>query len=150
MVVSLVGLATLLGWALAFEGIPDMLAEGLQQVSDSPWVFLLLLNLLILLLGMFLDGIGVMIIIVPIMLPVAQSFGIDPIHFGVIIAISTLLGLVTPPVGPGLYIAMETTGLRMGQLFKAVLPFLLMMVVGLVIINAFPVLSVWLLRLGLN
>lgn len=144
MVVSLVGLATLLGWALAFEGIPDMLAEGLQQISDSPWVFLLLLNLLILFLGMFLDGIGVMIIIVPIMLPVAQSFGIDPIHFGVIIAISTLLGLVTPPVGPGLYIAMETTGLRMGQLFKSVLPFLLAMIVGLVIINAFPSLSVWL------
>jgi len=146
-VVSLIGMATLFGWALAFESVPDMLAEAIKGISESGYVFLLLVNIVIIVLGMFLDGIGVMIVIVPILLPVAQNFGIDPIHFGVVIAISTLVGLLTPPVGPGLYVAMEATGVRMAPLFRAVLPFLVSMLLSLTIINLVPVLSTWLPRL---
>lgn len=143
-VVSLIGLATVFGWVLSFEDVPDMLAEAIKGFSESRYVFLLLVNLVIIALGMFLDGIGVMIVIVPILLPVAKSFDVDPIHFGVVIAISTLIGLLTPPVGPGLYVAMEATGVKMAPLFIAVLPFLVSMLLSLVIINLVPFLSTWL------
>jgi TRAP-type C4-dicarboxylate transport system permease large subunit len=92
-------------------------------------------------LGMFLDGIGVMIVIVPILLPVAQGFGIDPIHFGVVIAVATLTGLITPPVGPGLYIAMDATGLRMMQIFRATLPFFAAFLLVMLVIVLVPQLS---------
>jgi len=145
-VVSLIGMATVFGWALAFEGVPDMLAESIKGFSNSPHTFLLLVSFVIIVLGMFLDGLGVMIVIVPILLPVATEFGIDLVHFGVVVAISTLVGLLTPPVGPGLYVAMEATGVRMAPLFRAVLPFLLSMLISLVIISLVPALSVWLPR----
>jgi len=144
LVISLIGMATLFGWVLAFESVPDILAESLQDISTSPIVFLLLTSLIIILLGTMLDGIGVMIVIVPILLPVAENFGVDPVHFGVIIAISTIIGLVTPPVGPGLYIAMEAAGVKMSPLFYAMLPFLGGLLLCLLIIILFPQLSVWL------
>ncbi|WP_413206002.1 TRAP transporter large permease [Rhodospirillum sp. A1_3_36] len=143
-IVSLIGLATVFGWVLSFESVPDIMAETIEAWAGSPAMFLLLVNLLILALGMILDGIGVMIVIVPILLPVAERFGIDPIHFGVVVAISTLLGLVTPPVGPGLFVAMEATGLKMRQILPPLLPFLATMLICLVVINVFPVLSTWL------
>ena len=143
-ITSLIAMATALGWVLTFEAIPDQIVNAITAVSDSQWFFLLLLNLLIIFLGMFLESLAVMIVIVPIVLPAALSYGIDPIHLGVIIGLSTLVGLVTPPVGPGLYIVMVQTGTRMGQLFRASIPFLVAMLASIVIINAVPALSTWL------
>lgn len=144
MVISLIGAASVFGWALGFANVPDRIAQFMAEVSSSPWVFLLLVNIMIIILGMFVDTLGVMVITVPILLPIAQSYGIDPIHFGVIVSICGLLGLVSPPVGTGLFIAMDATGLTMTQLFKAIRPFIISMVISIVIINAFPFLSTWL------
>jgi TRAP-type C4-dicarboxylate transport system permease large subunit len=85
-----------------------------------------------------------MIVLVPILLPAAIALGINPIHFGVVTALATLVGLVTPPVGPGLYVVMSQNQMKMGELFKAMLPFLDAML--LAIINIFPALSTWLPR----
>ena len=144
MVISMIGTAAVFGWALGFANVPDQVAQFMASVSSSPWVFLLLVNIMIIIMGMFLDSLGVLAVIVPILLPVAETYGIDPIHFGVILSISTLLGLVSPPVGAGLYIAMDATGLSMSRLFKAVIPFVISMLIGLFIINAIPELSTWL------
>ena len=144
MVISMIGTAAVFGWALGFANVPDQVAQFMASVSSSPWVFLLLVNIMIIIMGMFLDSLGVLAVIVPILLPVAETYGIDPIHFGVILSISTLLGLVSPPVGAGLYIAMDATGLSMSQLFRAVIPFVISMLIGLFIINAIPELSTWL------
>ncbi len=143
-IIALIGFATLFGWVLSYENIPQAMAEGLASVALGPVTFLVLVTAVVFLLGMFLDGIGVMIVIVPVLLPFARQFGIDPLHFGVIIAIATLTGLVTPPVGPGLYIAMDATGLGLGQVFRATLPFMAAFFVATAVILLFPALSVWL------
>lgn len=143
-IIMLIGFATLLGWVLAYEAIPDMLAQGIASMAVGPVTFLALVCIAIFILGMFLDGIGVLIVTVPVLLPIAAQFGVDPIHFGVVLAVATLTGLVSPPVGPGLYLAMEATGLKMMEVFKGALPFLVAFLVVLVIIVLMPELSVWL------
>lgn len=143
-IIMLIGFATLLGWVLAYEAIPDMLAQSIASMAVGPVTFLALVCIAIFILGMFLDGIGVLIVTVPVLLPIAAQFGVDPIHFGVVLAVATLTGLVSPPVGPGLYLAMEATGLKMMEVFKGALPFLLAFLVVLVFIVVVPELSVWL------
>ncbi|PSJ45651.1 C4-dicarboxylate ABC transporter permease [Zobellella endophytica] len=143
-ITGLIATASVFGWALSFEAVPDMLVAWISGITTSPLLFLMLVYVLVILLGMFLESISVMIVIVPIILPAAISFGIDPIHFGVIISLATLIGLVTPPVGPGLYIAMTSANLPMGALFKAMLPFLASMLICMLIIAVFPAISLWL------
>ncbi len=143
-ITGLIAMASVLGWALSFEGIPDMMVEWIAGLTSSPWVFLMLVYLLVIVLGMFLESIAVMIVLVPIILPAAIGFGINPIHFGVVISLATLVGLVTPPVGPGLYIAMVSADLKMMPLFKAMIPFLMAMAVSMLLIAFIPELSLWL------
>lgn len=143
-ITGLIATASVFGWALSFEAVPDMLVEWISGITSSPIIFLMLVYVLVILLGMFLESISVMIVIVPIILPAALSFGIDPIHFGVMISLATLVGLVTPPVGPGLYIAMTAANLPMGALFRAMLPFLLSMFICMLIIALVPGISLWL------
>ncbi|MEM1272372.1 MAG: TRAP transporter large permease [Pseudomonadota bacterium] len=140
-IITLIAFATLLGWVLAYQGIPDLLATAIADFSAGPISFLLLVCLVVFILGMFLDGIGVMIVIVPVLLPVAAAFDVDPIHFGVVISIATLTGLISPPVGPGLYIAMDATGLKMKPIVLGTLPFLGAFLVCLLVILLLPELS---------
>jgi len=144
LITSLIAGATVLGWALSFQEVPDMLASWIREFSDSPLMFLLLVNLLMIVLGIFLESIAVMIVLVPILLPAAIALGIDPVHFGVVTALATLVGLVTPPVGPGLFVVMSQNQMKMGELFKAMIPFLLMMLSMMALISALPTLSLWL------
>ncbi|WP_221796164.1 TRAP transporter large permease [Oceanobacter mangrovi] len=143
-ITGLIAMASVMGWALSFEGIPDMMVEWIASLTTSPVVFLMLVYLLVIVLGMFLESIAVMIVLVPIILPAAVGFGINPIHFGVIISLATLVGLVTPPVGPGLYIAMISANLKMMPLFRAMVPFLLAMAISMIVIALVPELSLWL------
>lgn len=143
-IVALIGFATLFGWVLSYESIPGALAQGIADMAVGQISFLFFVCIVVFVLGMFLDGVGVMIVIVPVLLPLAQAFGVDPIHFGVVIALATLTGLVTPPVGPGLYLAMDATGLGMMQIVRSALPFLAAFIVVIAIVVTFPALSVWL------
>lgn len=143
-ITGLIAAASVLSWALAFQGVPDMLVEFMSGLTDSPFLFLLLVIGMLLLLGMFLESISVLIVVVPLLMPVVTGLGVDPIHFGVVCTVATVIGLVTPPVGPGLYIAMVAADIRMWPLFKATMPFLLAVIVCLVLIAALPALSIWL------
>ena len=141
---GLIAAASVLSWVLAFQGVPDLVVETLKNLTSSPFVFLLLVIGLMLVLGMFLESISVLIVVVPLLMPVVNSLGIDPIHFGVVCTVATVIGLVTPPVGPGLYIAMVQAQIRMGPLFKATVPFLAAVLAVLVLVAAVPELSTWL------
>lgn len=143
-ITGLIAAASVLSWVLAFQGVPDLVVAYMQGLTDSPFVFLLLVIFMMLILGMFLESISVLIVTVPLLMPVVTTLGIDPIHFGVVCTLATVIGLVTPPVGPGLYIAMVQADIRMGPLFKATLPFLAAVMLVLVLIAALPVLSTWL------
>ncbi|MBS3995878.1 MAG: TRAP transporter large permease [Hydrogenophaga sp.] len=143
-ITGLIAAASVLSWVLAFQGVPDLVVTYMQGLTDSPFVFLLLVMLMLMVLGMFLESISVLIVVVPLLMPVVNSLGIDPIHFGVVCTVATVIGLVTPPVGPGLYVAMVQADIRMGPLFKATVPFLLAVLLMLVLIAAVPALSTWL------
>lgn len=141
---GLIAAATLLSWVLSFEGVPDQLVSSIATLTTSPFLFMLLVFVVLLFLGMFLESISAMIVLVPILMPVVVELGIDPIQFGVLCAIATTLGVLTPPVGPGLFIVMAQTGVLMKPLMKMMVPFLMVIFVIILSIIAVPALSTWL------
>jgi TRAP-type transport system large permease protein len=130
--------AALLGWILARERVPQEVAEFVISFTDSPVVFLLLLNVLLVLLGMVIDATAVIMITVPVLMPIALEFGIDPIHLGVIIIVNLMIGLLTPPVGSVLYVMSSVTGRGVDEVFRGIAVFLVPLVVVQLIITFFP------------
>ena len=146
MVLFLVAAAGIFGWTITFEQVPQMVAAWIGQSTSNPFVFLILVSLLLLFIGMVLDGIAALILVVPILLPIAiNEFGINPFQFGVVICLVLVLGLLTPPVGTGLFVASAMTDIRPGHLFKVLVPFLLATVAIVLLISYFPILTVGLL-----
>lgn len=144
VITSLIAAASTFGWVLTFEGIPDMMVDAIIGTTNSPLVFLLLVNLLMLFLGMFIETISILIIIIPILLPAAESLGVNLIHFGVVASLGTVVGLITPPVGPGLYIAMLEAKIPLKKILDWLFPFFIALIGAIAIINIFPLLSTWL------
>jgi tripartite ATP-independent transporter DctM subunit len=141
MVLFLIATANVFGWVIVFEKIPQLLAAWLTGLTSDPFVFLLLVNIAMLLVGMVIDGIAALILIVPLLLPVAISvYGISPFHFGVIVCINVVLGLLTPPVGAGLFVASAAANVSPGKIFVALLPFLLTTIVVLILLSWQPAL----------
>jgi len=139
VVLFLIALASLFGWVLIFEQIPQLVSEWIVNLTSDPFVFMLLVNGLLLFIGAVIDGIPAMIMIVPILLPIAQKvYDIDPYHFGVVISINLVLGLLTPPVGTGLYIASHVANVRPGRVFLAIIPFFLVVLLLLILLSWQP------------
>ena len=134
-VTFLIAMANIFGWMIAFEQIPQAVVTAMTSLSDNPFVFLFLVNILLLLLGAVLDGIAALIILVPVFMPLLTAFQIDPIHFGVIICINLTIGLLTPPVGTGLFIVSSIAEVRFERLVKATMPFLIMGILILFVIT---------------
>lgn len=143
-VTLLIAMANLFGWILALERVPQVIAQWMSSLTDSALVFLLLTNVFLLLVGLVLDGIAALIILVPVFMPLVNAYGIDPIHFGVIICINLTIGLLTPPVGAGLFIASSIGQVKMESLTKVLMPFLLAAIFILVVLTVFPQLVIWL------
>ncbi|MFC7456281.1 TRAP transporter large permease [Brachybacterium sp. GCM10030267] len=136
--------AQLYSWALTSGGVPQAVAGALLELSDSPIVFLLLINVLLLVVGMFIEANAAIIILIPILYPVAMELGIDPLHLGIVIVVNMGLGLVTPPVGLNLMLASEIAEVDIFQGAKGVWPFFASGVVFLLLLTYVPVLSTWL------
>ena len=137
-VTYLIIMANIFGWMIAFERIPQLMADLILSFTESPWVFLLLVNILLLIVGMLIDGIAALVILVPVLMPLVYALQIDPVHFGVIICINLTLGLLTPPVGTGLFIVSSMADIKFERLVKAVFPFIVVSVVVLFIITYIP------------
>lgn len=137
-VTFLIIMANIFGWMVAFEQVPQLMADLILSFTESPWIFLLLVNILLIVVGMLIDGIAALVILVPVLLPLVHALQIDPIHFGVIICINLTLGLLTPPVGTGLFIVSSMADIKFERLVKAVFPFIIVSVVVLFIITYIP------------
>ena len=147
LVVFLVAAANVFGWVIIYEALPQKLAATLTTLTQNPFVFFLIVNAALLLIGMILDGIAALILVVPILLPIATSeFGIDPFQFGVVVCLNLVLGLLTPPVGAGLYISAAMSGAAPLAIFRALAPFLASVLVVLVMLSAWPALTTALIR----
>jgi tripartite ATP-independent transporter DctM subunit len=140
----ILGAAALLGLILTRAHISRDVAEFLTSVSDNPWVFMLLVNVLLLILGCLIDATAIILVTVPVLLPIAVGFGIDPIYFGVVMIINLMIGLLSPPVGSVLYITSSVTGRPVDVVFRGIAPFLIPLIAVLIIVVAFPGLVLWL------
>ncbi|MEQ8366550.1 MAG: TRAP transporter large permease [Roseicyclus sp.] len=142
LVILMIATANVFGWVVIYEAIPQKLAALLITITENPFLFLLIVNLCLLIIGMLIDGIAAVILITPILLPIAMNdYDISPYQFGVVISINLILGLLTPPVGIGLYIASAMSGVKPVTIFKALWPFLLATLVVLILLSRFPWLS---------
>ena len=146
-IMLIVAAANLLGWVLAFERVPQAVADGFLAITDNRWVFLLLVMALLLIVGLFLETSGAIIILTPVLLPAALAYGFDPIHFGVILVFGLVIGLLTPPVGLCLFIGCSVGNVTIEQLTKALLPFLALIVAVYVVFAFWPAASLWLPKL---
>ena len=147
VVALVIAAASAFAWVLTALRIPQHLTALVVSVTTEPWQFLLLVNVLLLVLGTFLEAIPIIIIMGPILYPVAQSFGIDPIHFGIIIMANTGVGFIMPPMGVCLYAAMAISGLRLSKILAYLFPYILGLVASLMVITYVPAFSLWLPRL---
>jgi len=134
----IVSTGALFGWVLTYEQIPQMMSELILSISSNKYVILLLINIILLFVGMFMETIASILILTPIFLPIANAAGIDPIHLGVIMVLNLIIGLTTPPVGVCLFIACKIANTTFERLVKAVLPFVAVSIVVLLIVTYFP------------
>ncbi|GAP35642.1 TRAP transporter large permease [Piscinibacter sakaiensis] len=147
IVLFLVAAAAVFSWILIFGKVPQATAAWVQTVAKDPVTFLLLSNLILLVIGTVIDGIPGLIMTVPILLPIAtEVYGIDPRHFGVVVVVNLVLGLMSPPVGLSFFVAAAVTGAKPGRMFIVTLPFFLVCCAALVLLSLFPSLSLGLLK----
>ncbi len=144
MVLMVIGCAASFGWLLALLRVPASMIEFMQGISDNPIVILLLINVLLLILGTFMDMSPLIVITTPIFLPVAVAFGVDPVHFGVIMVLNLGIGLCTPPVGAVLFVGCAVGRIGVGEVIRTIWPFYLAAFVTLMLVSYIPGLSLWL------
>jgi tripartite ATP-independent transporter DctM subunit len=133
-----IGGALIFNYVVASENIPAAVAGALQGIDLSPVVFLLMVNVLFLALGCVLDATTILLVIVPLFLPAARELGVDLVHFGVVIVVNTMIGLITPPYGILLFVINATTGVPLREMIAEVLPFLAVLIFALVLMTLFP------------
>lgn len=142
--------AVLFGFFIAQQGIPTMLADWLVSMEMSPWLFLLLVNIILIIAGIFLDGVPMILLFMPVLFPAATALGVDPIHFAIIVVVNIELGLISPPVGMNLFVISAIAKAPLGEVFRAVMPWLWVTVLTLLIITYVPWLSTFLPSLMSN
>nr|WP_149275440.1 TRAP transporter large permease [Pareuzebyella sediminis] len=144
IVMLLIGASMCMSWSLSYENIPQDISTGLLSLSDNKIVILLIINLLLLFVGVFMDMTPAVLIFTPIFLPVVTKLGLDPVHFGIIMVLNLCIGLCTPPVGSVLFVGVGIAKTTIEKVFKPLLPLFIAMVVALFLVTYFPQLSLWL------
>lgn len=144
MLLYIITNAVLFSFLLTSENIPQNIAMWINDMGLSPWMFLLVVNVLLLIAGNFMEPSSVLLITAPILFPVAMSLGIDPIHFGIIMTVNMEIGMITPPVGLNLYVASGIAHMGLTEVTKACAPWILVMLVFLMVITYIPAVSLWL------
>jgi len=136
--------ASAFAWLLAIDGLPMKLAEFVSSINMPAWVFLILFNVIFLILGMFMEALSILIIMVPVVMPMFQHFGLDPIHMGVVMVLNLMIGLITPPVGMSLFVTSKVANVKLEKLCKAIIPWTIPLIVVLIIITYVPNIVTWL------
>jgi tripartite ATP-independent transporter DctM subunit len=144
VVLLLIGISAAFGYFMALYEVPQKTGDLMQAISSEPWVIFLLVNVLLFLLGTFLDMAATILICTPIFLPICQQFGMDPVQFGAVMLINCALGLNTPPVGTTQFVGCAIGGISVGQVMRTILPFYGALGITLLLVTYVPALSLWL------
>lgn len=145
-VMFIVAAASIFGWMLTATGVTTQIAEWVLGVTKEPWLFLLMANLLMLFVGCFLEPTAAITILVPILLPIARQLGIDPVHFGLVMVLNLMIGLLHPPMGMVLFVLARVAKLSVERTTMAILPWLLPLLGSLVLLTYVPSIALWLPR----
>ena len=138
MIMLLVGVATVFSWILTVERVPQAVAALVTGISSSPWVFLLVSNLTFIVFGAILEGLPALIVFVPVMYPIAGQLGIDPLHYGILVIASIGIGIFLPPIGVGLFIACAIGKMNMVDAARYMIPYLGILIIGLLVVTFVP------------
>ncbi|MFJ7970379.1 TRAP transporter large permease [Psychrobacillus sp. NPDC096389] len=140
----IIGLSVSFAYFMTLERVPDDISLFLSELSTNPIVILIAINIILLIVGMFIDTISALVILTPILLPIVVAVGIDPIHFGVILVANLAIGFITPPLGVNLFVASSVGNVKFEKIVMAIIPFLFSMIICLIVITFVPSLSLWL------
>lgn len=146
-IILLMAMANIFGNILTLENIPATIAKAIIGLSNNPIIILLFINILLLIVGMFMEALAAIVILTPILLPIVTPLGIDPVHFGVIMVVNLAIGFITPPVGVNLFVSSGVANLKLENIAKAVLPMLALMILLLLVVTYVPSFSLWLPQL---
>jgi C4-dicarboxylate transporter DctM subunit len=144
MLMFIIANALLFAHVLTTERIPQVIAEQIVAWGMAPWTFLIVVNILLLVAGAFMEPTGIILILAPILFPIAMRLGIDPVHLGIIMVVNLEIGMVTPPIGLNLFVTAGITKMSIGQVVQAALPWLTVLLVFLVIVTYVPAMTLWL------
>jgi C4-dicarboxylate transporter DctM subunit len=145
-ILVIVATAALFSWILTISGIPRALADWLQALQLAQWSFLMMVNIILLIVGCFLDPTSAILVLTPLLMPLVKTIGIDPIHFGIIMCANVAIGMFTPPFGLNIFVARSVLGVPLETIYRGVLPFAVVQILALLIITYWPELSLILTR----
>ncbi|MBR9911995.1 MAG: TRAP transporter large permease [Gammaproteobacteria bacterium] len=143
-ILLIVSAATIFAWILTANQVAGILGDSLLGLTDNRLILLLIIMFMVLLVGLFMETIAAITILVPVLMPIADSVGIDPVHLGILVILNLMLGLLTPPIGMVLYVLSKVSNVSFEQCVKATMPFLVPLVIVLLLITVFPQISLWL------
>lgn len=146
IVLLLIGTSMSMSWIMAYENIPQDITTLLLSISDNKYVILLMINLILLFVGVFMDMTPAVLIFTPIFLPVVTALGMDPTHFGIVMVLNLCIGLCTPPVGSVLFVGVGIAGTTIQKVIRPLLPLFTAMIIALILVTYFPQISLWLPR----
>ena len=147
IVMLLIAVSIAMSWVLSYENIPQAVTQALLGLSDNKIMVIILINIILLIVGIFMDMTPAVLIFTPIFLPVVIALGIDPVHFGIIMVLNLCIGLCTPPVGAVLFIGVGVAKTTIQKVIRPLIPLFLAMILALILVSVFPELSLWLPRL---
>jgi tripartite ATP-independent transporter DctM subunit len=150
VVLLLIGVSTMFGYLMGLYSVADLAGEAMAGISTNPWVIFFLINLILFILGTFMDMASTILICTPIFLPIAAAYGMDPVQFGMVMLINCALGLNTPPVGTTQFIGCAIGGVTVGEVMRSILPFYTALLVALFLVTYVPAFSLTLPRLFLQ
>ena len=143
-VMTIIATASIFGWLVASANVPAILAAWIKSVSSEPWTYLLMVNVLLMLIGMFMESLAAILILVPVLMPIALSFGIDPVHFGVVVVMNFAIGMVTPPYGITLFVASSIAERNIIQVARRIAWPWAMMTLILLLVTYVPAIALFL------
>jgi tripartite ATP-independent transporter DctM subunit len=143
LIMYIIAISTAMSWLITIEGTPIVVAKWLAGLTSNKFMILIIINLFLLLLGAILETLPALLISVPILMPVVAQFDVDPVHFGVIVVFNLLIGIITPPMGIGLFVMIAVSGVSFEALVKACMPFLIALIASLIVITFVPQLSLF-------
>jgi TRAP-type C4-dicarboxylate transport system permease large subunit len=141
-----VAVAAIFGWVLSVEQVPQSMTRWMLSISTDPMMLLLLANLLLLVVGMFLDSATAILVIAPILAKPLVAAGVDPVHLGLVVVFNLMIGLVTPPMGLALFLVADIAKVRMQDVLREMVPYYVPLLATLALITFFPAISLWLPR----